>query len=28
LLGGDPPPGRLKCATLPLDTLRRAVSQT
>lgn len=25
LLGGDPPAGRLKCATLPLDTLRRAV---
>jgi nitrogen fixation NifU-like protein len=27
LLGGEPPPGRLRCATLPLDTLRRAVSQ-
>jgi nitrogen fixation NifU-like protein len=25
LLGGDPPAGRVKCATLPLDTLRRAV---
>jgi nitrogen fixation NifU-like protein len=27
LLGGDPPPGRLKCATLPVDTLRRAASE-
>jgi nitrogen fixation protein NifU and related proteins len=26
LLGGDPPAGRFKCATLPLDTLRRAVN--
>jgi nitrogen fixation NifU-like protein len=26
LLEGEPPSGRLKCATLPLDTLRRAVS--
>lgn len=26
LLGGEPPAGRLKCATLPLDTLRRAAS--
>jgi nitrogen fixation NifU-like protein len=24
LLEGDPPPGRLRCATLPLDTLKRA----
>jgi nitrogen fixation protein NifU and related proteins len=24
-LGGDPPPGRTRCAMLPLDTLRRAV---
>ena len=28
LLGGDPPPGRVKCATLPLDTLRRAASES
>jgi nitrogen fixation protein NifU and related proteins len=27
LLGGDPPAGRLKCATLPLDTLHRAVCE-
>jgi nitrogen fixation protein NifU and related proteins len=25
LLEGEPPPGRRKCATLPLDTLHRAV---
>lgn len=25
-LEGEPPPGRRKCATLPLDTLRRAVA--
>jgi len=24
-LGGDPPPGRARCATLPLDTLRHAL---
>ncbi|HEY9229214.1 MAG TPA: iron-sulfur cluster assembly scaffold protein [Gemmatimonadaceae bacterium] len=24
-LEGEPPPGRAKCATLPLDTLRRAL---
>jgi nitrogen fixation protein NifU and related proteins len=24
-LEGEPPPGRRKCATLPLDTLRRAL---
>ena len=24
-LGGDPPPGRTRCATLPLDTLKRAM---
>ena len=24
-LGGEPPPGRRKCAILPLDTLRRAL---
>jgi nitrogen fixation NifU-like protein len=24
-LGGDPPPGRTRCAMLPVDTLRRAV---
>jgi nitrogen fixation NifU-like protein len=26
MLEGAPPPGRVKCATLPLETLRRAVS--
>jgi nitrogen fixation NifU-like protein len=25
-LEGEPPPGRAKCATLPLDTLRRALN--
>jgi nitrogen fixation protein NifU and related proteins len=25
-LEGDPPPGRRKCAILPLDTLRRAIA--
>ena len=25
-LEGEPPPGRARCATLPLDTLRRALS--
>ena len=25
-LEGDPPPGRTKCAMLPLDTLKRAVN--
>ncbi|MGH7619975.1 MAG: iron-sulfur cluster assembly scaffold protein [Gemmatimonadaceae bacterium] len=24
-LGGDPPPGRTRCALLPLETLRRAL---
>jgi nitrogen fixation NifU-like protein len=24
-LGGDPPPGRTRCALLPLDTLKRAM---
>jgi NifU-like protein involved in Fe-S cluster formation len=24
-LGGDPPPGRTRCASLPLDTLKRAM---
>lgn len=28
LLDGEPPAGRLKCATLPLETLRRAVTAT
>lgn len=27
-LEGEPPPGRLKCTLLPLDTLRRALSQS
>jgi hypothetical protein len=27
-LEGDPPPGRLRCATLPLDTLKRAVGSS
>jgi nitrogen fixation protein NifU and related proteins len=26
-LEGEPPPGSVKCALLPLDTLRRALSQ-
>jgi len=26
-LEGDPPPGRTRCATLPVDTLRRAVRE-
>ena len=26
-LEGDPPPGRARCALLPLDTLRRAVAE-
>jgi nitrogen fixation protein NifU and related proteins len=26
LLGGEPPPGRMRCAVLPLDTLSRAIS--
>lgn len=25
-LGGDPPPGRARCAGLPLETLRRAIA--
>jgi nitrogen fixation NifU-like protein len=27
-LEGVPPPGRLKCTVLPLDTMRRALSQS
>lgn len=26
-LEGEPPPGRVKCATLPLDTLHRALNR-